>query len=284
MKKFLQNKKLLSVCLVIIIAISAIGGSVSLRNNRNTPLLIQSFGNDIVAVGTRIVDFPIGIISGNLNSVNNLLKAQDENNYLKSRVTELQQTEARNKTLEAENNQLKAALKVKETLTDYDTVQASVISRSPESWLDLLVINKGTTSGLRKNMAVMSGGGVIGRIVETNAASAKVELITTSDKTANRFAVEAEATNGKKVHGVITVIGSSDTLAFTQAIDAHKLKAGIKVYTSGMGGNSPKGLLIGSIATTTHDNFGLSNLIKINPAGELNDPSVVTVIKRKVDE
>jgi rod shape-determining protein MreC len=281
MKKFLQNKKLLSVCIVIIIAFSIIGGSVSLRNNRNTPLLIQSFGNDIVAVGTKIVNFPISIVSGSLNSVYDLLNTQDENNYLKNRVTELQQTKTHNQALEAENQQLKAALKVKQTLTDYDTVQASVISRSPDSWLDLLVINKGTTSGLQKNMAVMSGGGVIGRVVETNAASAKVELITTSDKAANRFAVEAEATNGKKVHGVITVIGSN-TLAFTQAIDAHKLKAGIKVYTSGMGGNSPKGLLIGSIATTTHDTFGLSNLIKINPAGELNDPSIVTVIKRKV--
>ena len=132
-------------------------------------------------------------------------------------------------------------------------------------------------------MAVMSGGGVIGRLVEVNAASAKVELITTSDKSANRFAVEAQAVNGKKVHGIITVIGNN-TLAFTQAVDGKKLKRGTKIYTSGMGGNSPKGLLVGTIATTTHDTFGLSDLVKITPAGELNDPSVVTIIKRKVDD
>ncbi|HBQ43907.1 MAG TPA: rod shape-determining protein MreC, partial [Lactobacillus acetotolerans] len=57
-----------------------------------------------------------------------------------------------------------------------------VISRSPDSWSDLLVINKGSTAGIRKNMAVMCGGGVIGRVVEVNAASSKVELITTTDK------------------------------------------------------------------------------------------------------
>ena len=131
-------------------------------------------------------------------------------------------------------------------------------------------------------MAVMSGSGVIGRIIEANAASAKVELITTTDKSANRFAVEAEATNGKKVHGIITVIGDK-TLAFTQAVDSKKLKQGTRIYTSGMGGNSPKGLLIGKVAATTHDSFGLSDLIKVDPAGELNDPTTVTVIKRTVD-
>lgn len=282
MKNFLQNKRILSICVAVILVFSIMGASIGLRNKRSTPLIIQSFGNDIVAVGTRIVDFPIGVVTGSLNTVHDLLNTQNENNYLKSRVTDLEQTKARNSSLEAENKQLKAALKLKKTLTDFELVDASVISRSPDSWTDILVINKGSTSGLRKNMAVMSGGGVIGRIVEVNAASAKVELITTTDKTANRFAVEAEAINGKKVHGIITVIGEK-TLAFTQAIDSKKLKKGTKVYTSGMGGNSPRGLLIGTIATTTHDSFGLSDLIKINPAGELNDPTVVSVVKRVVD-
>ncbi len=283
MKKFLQNKKLLSACIIVVLIFAILGGSVSMRNKRNTPMIIQSFGNDVVAVGARIIDFPLSFVSGSLNNVHDLMNTQNENNYLKSKVTDLEQTKTRNATLEAENKQLKSALKLKESLTDYEKIQASVISRSPDSWSDLLIINKGTTAGLRKNMAVMSGGGVIGRVVEVNAASAKVELITTSDKSANRFAVEAQAENGKKVHGIITVIGNN-TLAFTQAVDGKKLKRGTKIYTSGMGGNSPKGLLVGTIATTTHDTFGLSDLVKITPAGELNDPSVVTIIKRKVDD
>lgn len=283
MKKFLQNKKLLSACIIVVLIFAILGGSVSMRNKRNTPMIIQSFSNDVVAVGARIIDFPLSFVSGSLNNVHDLMNTQNENNYLKSKVTDLEQTKTRNATLEAENKQLKSALKLKESLTDYEKIQASVISRSPDSWSDLLIINKGTTAGLRKNMAVMSGGGVIGRVVEVNAASAKVELITTSDKSANRFAVEAQAVNGKKVHGIITVIGNN-TLAFTQAVDGKKLKRGTKIYTSGMGGNSPKGLLVGTIATTTHDTFGLSDLVKITPAGELNDPSVVTIIKRKVDD
>lgn len=281
MKKFLQNKKLLSAFIIVVVILFVLGASVKLRNKRNTPLFVQSFGNDIVAVGSRIVDVPLRLISGGLTSVNNILNAEQENNYLKSKVSDLGQTKAQNQAVRAENKQLKAALNLKETLTDYDLVNASVISRSSDTWSDLLVINKGSASGIKKNQAVMCGGGVIGRIIEVNAASSKVELITTTDKSANRFAVQAAAANGKNVHGIITV-NSNGSLAFTQVVDSRKLKKGTKVYTSGMGGNSPKGLLIGTVAATTRDSFGLSNLIKINPAGEINDPSVVTIVIRKV--
>ncbi|CCI85435.1 rod shape-determining protein MreC [Lactobacillus pasteurii DSM 23907 = CRBIP 24.76] len=281
MKKFLQNKKLLTTFVVVIVFFAVLGGSVSLRNKRNTPLLIQSFGNDVVALGARIINVPVGLISGGLTNVNDILNAQNENDYLKKQVTDLGQTKAQNQALRAENKQLKAAIKIKNTLTDYNTIIASVVSRSNDTWSDVLVIDKGSASGIKKNQAVMSDGGVIGRVIEANAASAKVELLTTTDKSANRFAVQAKASNGKVVHGIITV-NSDSSLAFSQVNDNLKLKPGTAVYTSGMGGNSPKGLLIGTVTKTMKDQFGLSNLINIKPAGDLDNPSVVSVIVRKV--
>ena len=281
MKKFLQNKKLLSTFIVIIVIFAVLGGSVSLRNKRNAPLLVQSLGNDIVALGSRIIDVPVDFISGGLNNAHEILNAQDENNHLKRQITNLGQTKVRNASLEKENRQLKAALNLKDTLSGYTLINASVISRAPDTWSDLLTINKGSSSGIKKNMAVMCGGGVIGRIVEANAASSKVELITTTDESANRFSVQADVANGKTVHGIITVTANNQ-LAFTQVVDGRKLKAGTRVYTSGMGGNSPKGLLIGTVTKTTRDSFGLSDQIRIKPAGDISDPSVVTVIERQV--
>ncbi len=238
-------------------------------------------GNDLVALGTRIIDIPVSFVSNGLNSVHNILNTQEENDHLKREVTELGQTKAQNAIIQKENKQLKSALKLKDTLSGYMMVNASVISRAPDTWSDILTINKGSSAGIKKNMAVMSGGGVIGRILEANAASSKVELITTTDESANRFSVQADASNGKSVHGIITVT-SNNNLAFTQAVDGRKLKAGTRVYTSGMGSNSPKGLLIGTVTNTTRDSFGLSDQIRIKPAGDINDPSVVTVIERQV--
>lgn len=281
MKKFLENKKLLMTFVTVLLILVVLAGSVSLRKKRTTPLLIQSFGNDVTSIAANVVNFPVSLLSGGATNVHELLQVQAENDRLKSQIDDLGQTKARNSALVAENSQLQAALKLNGTLSGYTTINASVISRSPDTWSDLLIINKGSASGIAKNMAVMSGGGVIGRILEANAATSKVELITTTDQSANRFAVEADAKAGQKVHGIISA-NTNNSLSFTQVVDSAKLTKGTEVYTSGLGGNSPKGLLVGKVAVTTKDSYGLSDVIKIKPAGDVSDASVVTVIKRRV--
>ena len=282
MKKFLKNKKLLTIFVLVILVLSMLSISIRLRNKRETPFLVQKIGNDTVSIVTRVVNWPINLVSNGVANVEDLFNTQAENDHLKQ-IDNLAQTKARNSSLEAENTQLKQALKLKKTLTDYTIINGSVISRAADTWSDLLVIDQGSRAGVRKNMPVMSGKGVIGRVVEVNSTTSKVELITTTDKSTNKFAVEADAANGKKVHGVISVEGNNQ-LAFTQVVDGQKLKKGTQVYTSGMGGLSPKGLLIGTVTKTTRDTFGLSDVVEIQPAGNLNDPSVVSVIKRKVEE
>lgn len=283
MKKFLKNKKLLTIFVLVILVLSMLSISIRLRNKRETPFLVQKIGNDTVSIVTRVVNWPINLVSNGVANVEDLFNTQAENDHLKKQIDNLAQTKARNSSLEAENTQLKQALKLKKTLTDYTIINGSVISRAADTWSDLLVIDQGSRAGVRENMPVMSGKGVIGRVVEVNSTTSKVELITTTDKSTNKFAVEADAANGKKVHGVISVEGNNQ-LAFTQVVDGQKLKKGTQVYTSGMGGLSPKGLLIGTVTKTTRDTFGLSDVVEIQPAGNLNDPSVVSVIKRKVEE
>ncbi|MBP2057816.1 rod shape-determining protein MreC [Lactobacillus colini] len=281
MKNFFKNKKILATFIVVIVILSMLTISVNLRNRRSAPTFVQKLGNDTIAIVARVVKWPVSLFTGSIDSVQDLIDTQNENDHLRKQIDNLAQTKARNSALEDENTQLKQALKLKSTLSDYNIVNGSVISRSPDTWSDLLIINQGAQSGIKKNMAVMSGPGVIGRIVEVNRTSSKVELITSTDKSANRFAVEADAADGKKVHGIISVT-SGNELAFTQVVDGRKLKRGTRVYTSGMGGRSPKGLLVGTVKKTTRDSYGLSDVIEIKPAGNINSPSIITVIKRKV--
>lgn len=283
MKKIFRNKKVLTIFVVIIAILSILSITVRMRNRRNTPLFIQKMGNDTVTIMTQMVNWPLNLVTGGVSNVQDLLNTQQENDHLKKQVDDLGQTKARNNTLESENSQLKAALKLKSTLSDYDIINGSVISRAPDTWSDILVIDQGSRAGVQKNMAVMCGGGLIGRIIEVSATSSKVELITSTDKSANRFSVQAKSSNGKMVHGIISVNGDSQ-LTFTQVVDGRRLKKGTRVYTSGMGGRSPKGLLVGTVQKTTRDSFGLSDVIQINPAGNLNDPSIVSVIRRKVED
>lgn len=47
-----------------------------------------------------------------------------------------------------------------------------------------------------------------------------------------------------------------------------------------MGGNTPKGLLVGKVVRVADDDYGLPSKIYIKPAADMADLSVVTVAKR----
>lgn len=124
----------------------------------------------------------------------------------------------------------------------------------------------------------MSGAGLIGRVAEVNKTNSKVELLSDTSESANRFAISIEGENGKMVNGVITGYDSSaNLLEMGQVTTKAKVKKGTKVTTSGMGGITPKGLYVGKVAGVGKDDYGLSQKLYIKPATNFNDINIVTV-------
>ena len=150
--------------------------------------------------------------------------------------------------------------------------------RTPSSWQKQLVINKGQSNGIKKNMPVMSGSGLIGRISEVNKTNSKVELLSNTGESANRFAVTINGSNSRTVNGIITDYNASnDELVMGQVSSKAKIKKGTRVMTSGMGGVTPKGLYVGRVTRVGKDDYGLAQKVYIRPASNLNDVNIVTV-------
>jgi rod shape-determining protein MreC len=63
----------------------------------------------------------------------------------------------------------------------YKLVPAQVIGRSPDSWHQQIIINKGTKDGLKNNQGVITSKGVIGQIRKISTHSAIVQLISNKD-------------------------------------------------------------------------------------------------------
>lgn len=283
MNKFLSNKKLIIVMLTLIIVFGMISASITLRNNRQTPVFIQRFGNDALSVANKIVSVPMSGIRATSQNISALFVAFQENQHLKSQVDQVAQIEAQNQTLKQENRALKKQLKLTATLTDYHTVNAAVINRSPVNWQNIVTINRGSNAGLKKNMPVMAGSGLIGRLIEVNDTSAKVELLSTDNTASNRFAAEISVSGSKNVNGIISGFdASTGELIMTQPTSTSKIKKGQRVVTSGLGGVTPEGLFIGRVATLKKDDFGISSAVYIKPATDMDNFSVVTVILRTV--
>lgn len=278
MQKFFSNRRLVITVVILVVCFGLMGGSIAMRNRRSTPPLIQQFGNDIAGFADGIVAYPVNAVQGVADSVSGLMNAYTENRELKQKVSELAQVKVRDQTLAKENKQLKAELKLKNSLTDYSTVSAAVMSRTPSSWQQQLVINKGQTSGIKKNMPVLSGGGLIGRVAEVNKTNSKVELLSDTSESSNRFSIVINGTDGKSVNGIVTGYNArTNELIMGQVTSTAKIKKGAKVVTNGMGGITPKGLYVGKVSRIGKDDYGLAKKVYIKPATNFNEINIVTV-------
>ena len=278
MQKFFSNRPLVITVVILVVCFGLMGGSIAMRNRRSTPPLIQQFGNDIAGFADGIVAYPVNAVQGVADSVSGSMNAYTENRELKQKVSELAQVKVRDQTLAKENKQLKAELKLKNSLTDYSTVSAAVMSRTPSSWQQQLVINKGQTSGIKKNMPVLSGGGLIGRVAEVNKTNSKVELLSDTSESSNRFSIVINGTDGKSVNGIITGYNArTNELIMGQVTSTAKIKKGAKVVTNGMGGITPKGLYVGKVSRIGKDDYGLAKKVYIKPATNFNEINIVTV-------
>ncbi|HAT54165.1 MAG TPA: rod shape-determining protein MreC [Lactobacillus sp.] len=282
MHRFFSNRRLVIIALGIITCLGLLTLSATIRNRRNTPPIIQQFGNDVAGFADRVVSVPVGGVGAGVNSISQLLSTYDENQKLKQQVDQMAQDKVRLQTTENENKELRKEAKLNSSLLDYQTISASVIARTPSAWQNQLVIGKGKTSGIKKNMPVLAGKGLIGRVVEVNQTNSKVELMSDDTDTANRFAIQVTNNQGQTVNGIVTGYDKDkNLLEMGQITTKVALKKGDKVATSGLGGITPKGLFVGTVASTSSDDYGLANKVYIKPAGNLGTVNIVTVAAKE---
>ncbi len=282
MQKPFFNKKLVITMVSLIIAFLLIAFSIFVRNDRSTPSFIQNIGNSAAEVVDKVVNAPVEGISRMTGSVSNLTDTYQENAQLKKKLDSMNALQVENETLKQENKQLKQQLSLNKSLTSYTDISAYVISRSPSTWQNQIVISKGSNAGITKGSAVVSDKGLIGRVMEVNKNNSKVELVTTQDDAADRFAVQLIDNNGQTVNGLITGYDTdTNLLVMGQITSKENVKKGTQVITSGLGGTTPKGLFVGTVEKVVNQQAGLPTKIYIKPAADMTNLNVVTVAKRQ---
>lgn len=283
MKKFNPNKNIIITLIIVIVVVTIISVTVSARSNKDESGVGQSVVNDSVGLLDKIVSAPGRWIGNGISSVETLFNTYEENQQLKEKIDSYDQLNQQVKDYEDEIAALKEELALNQTLTNYEKVTSNVISRSPDSWQDLLIIDKGTKDGLEVNMAVLSQKGLVGRLIEVNATTSKVELLTSSNQNSNHFPVQISTDDGKLYGLLSTYDEKSKTLLVSQITGDMDIKEGDVVQTSGLGGNSPANLPVGTVMKVEPDKFGLERQIYVEPYAQMYDISVVTVVKRLVE-
>ena len=182
--------------------------------------------------------------------------------------------------LKKDNDDLKKMLDLNISLSDYQRINATVISRNKEYWFNTITINKGKKDGITIDASVLGSNGLIGRISNVRELTSDVKLLTTNDEN-NKISIVVHKDN-KDYYGIMSGYDKKMNLLKVIMFDDVDLLDNLKVETTGLGGVFPKGILIGYVFDTYKDNDDVTNIIRVRPSSNLEGESYVSVFQRKV--
>ena len=127
------------------------------------------------------------------------------------------------------------ALNKQHDLTDNGPVSAHVVGQDPNLWFTQVTIDKGSSSGVNVNQAVVNGEGLVGKVTAVTSGSAIVTLAT--DHTTQIGATVSES----GVRGIVGVeAGHPTDLVLTSLSGKDVVRPGETVVTSGTVSNVGK--------------------------------------------
>lgn len=201
-----------------------------------------------------------------------LVDTHDENMRLREDIRALnQRIQEGNEALLA-NQRLEQLLEMKKSIKA-PTVAATIIGEDVTSWFRTLVINRGSSSGIREGMAVVAADGVVGQTVKVAANTSRVLLLT------DHSSGIAATIQRSRARGVVKGKGEMQcTLEFTTREE--DVKVGDVVITSGIGGVFLKGLPIGEVTMVKRGEYGIFQTVAIHPSVNLPHLEEVMVVQR----
>jgi len=280
-KKNIPRKFLIiGICVIIIIILVIL--SFTLKKDRELNP-VEAFLRDTLIYVEKIVTYPFNFTLDKVSEYNSLKDIREENDILETSLDRVTSIESENIELRRQLEKLQEELDIDYSLTDYEYLNATVISRNVGYWYNTITIDKGSSSGIEVEMPVINAYGLLGKVVNTTYTSSTIRLITTSD-TNNKISVSI-ISNDEKLHGLINGYDyESGTLEVEGISNTKTVRVGDLVYTSGLGGVFPSGILIGKVESITTDSYDLSKIINVTPSANFDDINYVTILKRKTDE
>ncbi len=156
---------------------------------------------------------------------------------------------------------------------NYDILPARIVLKDNMDWSKTIVINRGSRDGLMINMAVISGAGLVGKIIRTGYAYSRVLLLIDSN-----FKIGARLRNSRFA-GLLEGQGMNQLVLNYLPREA-TFNEGEEVVTSGLGGIFPAGYLIGTIKKTHFEEYGFYKYVTVKPSVNFNTLESVAVVKR----
>lgn len=253
-----------------------------------TALMLFTFTTDFfdkplgTIVGYALVPFEKGIgkaggwFSSRKDEFTQIKSLIKENQSLKEEVARLTEENTLLQQDKYELNKLRQLFELDEQYEEYHKVGARIISRDSGNWYSAFVIDKGTNDGIMKDMNVIAGGGLVGRISAVGPNWARVTAIISDNANVSGMTLATE--DNLIVSGSLKGMNEG-VIYFSKLVDSKgAVKAGDKIVTSDISDKFLPGILIGYVLTVEPDNNNLTKSGTMIPAVDFEHLSEVLVI------
>lgn len=274
-----KRNKIIIICVLIFCLITGFIINV-VMTDRNLTIFEKTIKDSVLTV-QKILAFPIDFVANKISENNEKNKMYEKYIELENQVKENEKYKVENEELKKQLSDMKELLNINDTIAEYTYLNANVINRNLDYWNDTLIINKGEHDGITKDMPVVIGTNLIGKVISTTTFNSTVRLITATD-VVDKISVKIK--NGDDyIYGILNGYNKeNDTYTIEGISQNAKIENGSIVTTTGMGDIFPAGIVIGKITGINTDAFDLSNVLEMKSDVNFDNINYVTVLRRNI--
>lgn len=225
-----------------------------------------------------------GWMRSRVENLEDLTAVRGENEKLREQIADLT---LENNSLLQERYELEELRELYDLDSEYsslDKIAANIIGKDTGNWFHMFIIDKGYDDGIRRDMNVIAGGGLVGIVTKTGPDWAQVRSII--DDMSNVGAMVLKTSDLCYVRGDLQMM-TEGTLQLNELRDPDdEVEQGDKVVTSHVSAKYHKGILIGYVNEVSMDANNLTKSGSLTPAVDfehLTTVLVITDLKQQVD-
>ena len=217
-----------------------------------------------------MVTLPVRELQSFWNDYVWLVRVREENAHLKSELAQVKEENLQYREAIVSSERFQRLARFRER-RDVPMVPADVVAQDLSAWFQSIMIDRGSTVGIRPGMPVITDSGVVGLVSGTTPRASKVLLVTDPQSRIDAYVQRSRARG--------TVRGRGEhRAAFEYVLREADLEVGDVLLTSGLGVVFPKGLVLGRVRELKRQPFGLFQVASIEPAVDFGRLEEVFVI------
>ena len=194
---------------------------------------------------------------------------QQENQELRDQLVDYDQ-------LAAENKAFRDLLNIREENPEFQYASAFVISRDPLDRFGGFTIDQGTLHGVEKGDVVVSDKGyLVGRVLEADLSSSKVMTILQPGSYV--ACLVSRTRDSGNLNGSADY--AADGMCVLENLPRDTLAmVGDEIITTGLGGEFPANIRVGTILELLPENSGTSTIAVVEPGADINKLTHVFIV------